>query len=215
MSPLAPSALEHPVPTQGTPATSATPTAKARPDMRQAYLSLPRRREGGNLAQVPPAKGSVRKLARAALVLAAAACTSRSGDDTPDTGPAPALCATDRRAQTFTPGMVQSGTNGKIATRLLSINPNPVDKGNNEWIIEVDDAKSGAPIDNLTITVTPFMPDHGHGSSIKPTVTPKGRGQYDITLLNLFMPGIWTITFSMLLPGDGTDAATYTFCVGG
>jgi hypothetical protein len=111
--------------------------------------------------------------------------------------------------------MDAAGASGKIEMRLLSIAPNPADKGNNEWLVEIDEAVSGAPIDNLVVTVKPFMPDHGHGSSIVPTVTPQGGGKYDVTLLNLFMPGIWTITFNVVLPGGGTDAATYTFCVAG
>ena len=101
--------------------------------------------------------------------------------------------------------------------RLLTITPNPVFKGNNVWNLQVVD-KNGAPVSGATITVKPFMPDHGHGSSIIPQVAAgSDPGTYDVTLLNLFMPGIWTITILVTTgtaPNTVTDQSVFTFCVG-
>jgi hypothetical protein len=115
--------------------------------------------------------------------------------------------------------MEQAGDHGTINVRLVSATPAPPIKGNNAWTLEVTDA-SGAPLDGLTLTVKPYMPDHRHGSSITPQVAAAGHGTYDVTLLNLGMPGIWTVTFDVAAAGStgdagATDSATFTFCIAG
>ncbi|MEO7112148.1 MAG: FixH family protein [Polyangiaceae bacterium] len=151
------------------------------------------------------------------MLLAASACSSSSASDAADSGAPVALCATDSRAQTFTAGMAEPGASGTYSVKLASINPNPVFKGNNAWTIQVVD-KSGAPVSGATITVKPFMPDHGHGSSITPQVAAGADpGTYDVTLLNLFMPGIWTVTVVVTTgtaPSTVSDQSVFTFCVG-
>ncbi len=150
-------------------------------------------------------------------LLFASACSSSNSSDAADSGAPVSLCATDSRAQTFTAGMEQPGASNTFSVKLASINPNPVFKGNNAWTIQVVD-KSGAPVTGASITVKPFMPDHGHGSSIIPQVTAgSDPGSYDISLLNLFMPGIWTVTIVVTTgtaPSTVTDQSVFTFCVG-
>jgi YtkA-like len=156
-------------------------------------------------------------LALFALAIGAIACSSSSASDAADAGEVPELCATDSRAQTFAPNMEQAGSSGTYSVKLQTITPNPVFKGNNEWSILVVD-KTGAPVSGATITVKPFMPDHGHGSSITPQIAASSTpGTYDVTLLNLFMPGIWTITIVVTTgtaPSTVTDQSVFTFCVG-
>jgi hypothetical protein len=160
---------------------------------------------------------SVPMILLASLASVSSACSSNSASDAADSGAPVSLCATDSRAQTFTAGMEQPGASGAFSVKLASINPNPVFKGNNVWTIQVVD-KSGAPVTGATITVKPFMPDHGHGSSIIPQVAAgSDPGSYDITLLNLFMPGIWTVTIVVTTgtaPSTVTDQSVFTFCVG-
>ena len=127
----------------------------------------------------------------------------------------PALCATDPRAQSFTPGMEQPGKTGVFKARLLEMAPAPASKGDNGWTLQIVDAK-GAPVDGATVTVKPFMPDHGHGSSIVPLVTPLGHdGKYTVTRLNLFMPGIWQMTVNVSAASNAADSAVFSFCVAG
>lgn len=146
-----------------------------------------------------------------ACVSATGCSSSSSAGATPDAGPS--LCASDSRAQTYTAGMEQKGASGALTVKLDSINPNPVVKGNNEWKVTVVDA-GGAPVSGATITVKPYMPDHGHGSSIIPQVAAGADpGSYDVTLLNLFMPGIWQVTFTVTTSANVTDSAMFTFCV--
>lgn len=129
-------------------------------------------------------------------------------------GSAPSVCAKDDRAQTFTQGLEARSDKGTLTLRLLTIDPNPVFKGNNAWKLQIVDA-AGSPVDGLEVSVKPFMPDHNHGSSIVPSVTPAGSdGRYDVTLLNLFMPGLWQVTFTVKSQGQ-TEQATFSFCVTG
>ncbi|MEO8876875.1 MAG: FixH family protein [Polyangiaceae bacterium] len=147
------------------------------------------------------------------LLLAASCSSGSSSGDAADAAAPPALCATDSRAQTYASGLEEKGASGAFDIKLMSINPNPAFKGNNAWTIQVVDA-SGAPVTGATIKVNPYMPDHGHGSSITPQIA-AGRdpGTYDITLLNLFMPGIWTVTIVVTNAGI-TDQSVFTFCIG-
>lgn len=124
------------------------------------------------------------------------------------------VCSDDPRAQTYASGMIAKGTTGLFSVALDSIAPNPVAKGNNEWSIRVLDADNN-PVSGATLDVKPFMPDHGHGSSIRPQVADKGQGVYAISLLNLFMPGIWQITVTITSSTGSIDSAVFTFCVEG
>ena len=89
--------------------------------------------------------------------------------------------------------------------------PTPPAKGDNVWNLSITDASS-APVDDATITVKTWMPDHAHGSSIVPAVAASGGGKYAVTRLNLFMPGIWEITFT-IVRGGATETAMFTLCI--
>jgi hypothetical protein len=131
-----------------------------------------------------------------------------------DTGVvADSLCAQDKRADVYMPGMVKMGTD--VEVKLLDSNPAPPIKGTNDWRIEVDDA-SGHPMDGATIKVVPFMPDHGHGTSVTPTIAPLGQGDYSVSSVYLFMPGLWQVTIFITPQGQKTmTSVVYNFCVDG
>lgn len=121
-------------------------------------------------------------------------------------------CAKDARAQVYSPGMTQPGASNLISARLVTIDPAPALVGTNHWVVELRDA-AGAPIETTSLTVKPFMPLHGHGASVVPTVVSRGQGTYDIDNVVLFMPGLWQITLSVDAPTH--DSAVFTFCVEG
>ena len=127
---------------------------------------------------------------------------------------ATATCSADPRVQAYAPGLSASSTDGAVTVTFVAAAPAPPDKGNNEWTVQVTDG-AGAPIDGATITVTPYMPDHGHGSSIAPNVAAGQQpGQYAVTLVNLFMPGVWRITFDVAV-GAVESTVQFMFCVEG
>jgi hypothetical protein len=108
--------------------------------------------------------------------------------------------------------MLQKGKGGVFGIKLISLDPWPILKGDNAWTVQLVDA-SGAPATGATFSVKPFMPDHGHGSSIIPDIEPgMGDATFTINRLNVFMPGIWQFTFTVT-KGTQTDSVVVTFCV--
>lgn len=119
-------------------------------------------------------------------------------------------CADDPRALTYVPGLEQTGTEGLIHFTLLKSDPAPLIKGTNTWQIGLAD-ESGHSIKDAEITTTPYMPDHGHGTSIVPRATAQDGG-YEITPLYLYMGGIWEMTISAKTEAV-EDSAVFTFCI--
>jgi hypothetical protein len=117
-------------------------------------------------------------------------------------------------ADTYVAGMSKLGKNGQLTFVLLSSDPGPPVRGSDSWIVEVL-AANGQPAAGATITmVTPFMPQHGHGTSIAPQVTPQSDGRFQIAPLYFFMPGLWQVTIEAQA-GATTDSGVFSFCVPG
>jgi hypothetical protein len=159
------------------------------------------------------------------LGLAAVGCggSSGSGDDTGGGGADadyPSYnCATETRADTFSVGLEKMGAAGLFDFKMMTADPAPPARYNNTWVIEVDALTSGvagAPmtgLDGSDFTVVPYMPDHQHGTSIKAEVTPAtAAGQYQITPVNLYMPGLWQTTIQVNSNGM-KDHAVFSFCI--
>ncbi len=70
--------------------------------------------------------------------------------------------------------------------------PQPPAKGQSDVLYRVTDSAGGA-VDDLTLTVVPWMPAHGHGTSIAPIVTSDRDGRYLATPVNLYMAGRWEL----------------------
>jgi hypothetical protein len=71
-----------------------------------------------------------------------------------------------------------------VAVAWVAATPTPPTKGDNTWVLRIRDA-SGSPLPDAEVTdVRPFMPNHGHGSTIVPTSAPL----YEPTFDNLFPP---------------------------
>ena len=162
------------------------------------------------------------RTAFAAAVLAAGACacstsSSSSSGAVADAqaGDAIVTCQNDARVDTYAANLAKASTSGSLKITLVSSDPAPPSVGTNTWTLHVTDA-AGAPISNAPLTIASFMPDHGHGSSVKAVITAQADGNYSVTPLYLFMPGVWRITFSL----PGADAAppedvVFFFCVAG
>jgi len=80
--------------------------------------------------------------------------------------------------------------------------------GRNEVDILVTDNK-GNGIESATIEITPWMPEHGHGSTWPPTVTEKGNGLYG-AVIPLVMIGHWELKFT-IRKGDLEDITVFDF----
>jgi hypothetical protein len=67
-------------------------------------------------------------------------------------------------------------------------------RGVNTLRLVVTHVSDGSPVSGLALDVVPWMPAMGHGTSVTPSVAPgPDPGSYDITNVNLFMPGLWEI----------------------
>ncbi len=151
-----------------------------------------------------------------ALIVAATTMACSGDDDgggSTSGAPPPTGCAADTRKDIYTAGLSKPA--GTWSVKLLESRPGPPIKGTNAMTIEILDA-GGQPVDGATVTVTPWMPDHAHGSAVKPVVTPLGDGKYDIDKVYLAMAGLWQIKVSVQPPGGGPlEEATFQFCLDG
>lgn len=123
-------------------------------------------------------------------------------------------CATDPRAQAYAVGLSSTSTDGAVKITFVDADPAPPAKGNNTWTVAITDA-AGAPIAGATIATVAYMPDHGHTSPIKPVATEMAPGTYEVTPVNLFMPGIWEVTLTVTPSGGTAEPVKFTFCIAG
>ncbi len=62
---------------------------------------------------------------------------------------------------------------------------------------------TGAPVTGLTLAIVPWMPAHGHGASVEPTVSEVSPGVYVATPLDFFMAGNWELMTAIVRSTDG------------
>jgi YtkA-like len=151
----------------------------------------------------------------AAALSSSVGCSSMSSDGDDDSLQQPVDCSSVTTADTFVVDLEKQGAGGNVDFKLVSIDPAPAVRGNNTWVVQLDSMAGGvvgSPMDGATLTATPFMPAHQHGSPITPEITATGNpGEYSISPINLWMPGVWTTTIAVTVPS--TDRAVYSFCV--
>jgi hypothetical protein len=125
-------------------------------------------------------------------------------------------CAVETTADMFFVGLEKMGTQGKLDFRLISAAPAPPARFDNEWTLQVSqlaNGVAGGPITGATISVTPFMPKHGHGSPKDAVITELSTaGQYKLSPVYLSMPGLWEITLDVTTP-SASDSAIFRFCI--
>jgi len=128
-------------------------------------------------------------------------------------------CAAETRATPYSAGMRETSISGAWTVKLLD-NTFVVDgkalseapaKGTDTWAIEVDDA-TGKPTDGVVTGVSPWMPDHRHGTT-PVMVSAAGAGTYTLNPLYLYMSGYWEITVNLTGTGSAADSAMFPICV--
>ena len=142
------------------------------------------------------------------------ACSSGGGDaPNGSSGSPPSACAQDNRKDIYIAGLAKQ-TAGSLSVKIMEATPAPPAKLTNAMTLQVVDA-AGLPVEGASLSVVPFMPDHGHGSAIKPTVTPKGGGVYAVTNLYYPMPGLWRVTVTIQMPNIAAQDVAFSFCIDG
>ena len=163
-----------------------------------------RRREG--VLRVPDTMLGVRvSVVLGALLLAGC------GASDPDTPPPDDRCK-GSPIDVYVVGLEKKTSSGMYTVRFISATPAPPERGDNTWTLEVHDA-SGSPLSGATVTVTPTMPLHGHGTDpAQPAGVDRGDGAYAVSPVNLFMPGAWKNVVRVERDG-AADLAEFWFCV--
>ena len=124
------------------------------------------------------------------MALTLAAC---GGED--DNQAQRSACALETRADTFVQDIEKTGET--LVVRLVEGQPVPPEVGNNTWSFEILDGV--APVTTATISVKPWMPDHGQGTTplFLDATYSEESGHYLLDAMDLFMPGYWTFTFEI------------------
>ena len=145
----------------------------------------------------------------AALLFGALSSSGCSSSDSAATGDG----GTCSRASSFPATAMSSLTSddGKLLVAIHSAPYQPLVAGLQCVELVVTDPSTGASVDGLTISMTPWMPAMGHGASVTPSVTALGQGRYVFTDVSLFMPGEWQLRTQF--SGQVTDSVEPTFNV--
>lgn len=145
-------------------------------------------------------------------ITAVAGC--HGGDVPPDADEALA-CINSGRGETYVVGLEHQGMAGALDFKLMSATPAPPGFNDNTWIIQINSMAGGvvgSPAAGASITVTPFMPDHQHGTlKVKVEAMPDA-GQYKLTPINMWMPGLWETTIDAQV-GAISDRVVFKFCI--
>jgi hypothetical protein len=144
------------------------------------------------------------------VVLAALCSCAADPSDADDDIP---TCGDAARYEEYVPGLETTGDAGTSFV-LEHANPGPPEKGDNVWAMLVYDA-AGDPVQDSSLSVSAWMPDHGHGSPVDPVVTPGSfADEFEVSSLVINMGGFWEITVRSL-DGDGAeiDHAVFGICI--
>jgi hypothetical protein len=122
-------------------------------------------------------------------------------------------CDLETRDDDFVIGLEKIGNAQALSFKLMSSTPAPPIRGDNTWVIQINAMAGGTAVDGASLLVTPFMPDHGHpaGKTVEIEAMPEA-GQYQLSPLNFWMPGLWETTVEVTSSG-GDDVVVFKFCV--
>jgi len=117
-------------------------------------------------------------------------------------------------ADVLTVGLEKTGMDQRFSARLLGTTPAPPSIGDNSWQLEILDSE-GTPVEGAIIRAGSWMPDHFHGSAIIGQSTEEGSGIYTVSPIDLFMPGLWEITFHIEDSRGVKDSVVFKFWTNG
>lgn len=147
--------------------------------------------------------------------LASLAACGGGDSSTPDANEALA-CVESGRGDIYAVGLEHMGSGGKLDFKLMSATPAPPARNINAWQLQINQVTGGAAAAGASLIVTPFMPDHQHGAGAHKVVSQESSttpGLYDLSDINMWMPGYWEVTIDATLPDSSHDTVIYKFCI--
>ncbi|HWA73734.1 MAG TPA: FixH family protein [Polyangiaceae bacterium] len=163
----------------------------------------------------PMSATSARLLRGAALLaaLGALGVTGCSSDEkTPNPSPTPGDC--NGRAEPVTAGMSKLSDQG-YTFELEKLEPSvPVQSDSppgNHWTVVVTDP-DGARVTGASLSITSYMPDHGH-AGLPAAAVETADGSYDVADLVFSMPTLYTVSLILTLPNGMKQTATLSLCL--
>jgi hypothetical protein len=113
---------------------------------------------------------------------------------------------------TYEAGMSRQAEPGAVTVELIESDPAPpVVREDNVWRLRLSDAQ-GEPLLGAELRVTPYMPKHQHGSA-EVVVEELGDGEYELSPIELIMPGVWEIPVNIATADGETSQMTFRFCI--
>lgn len=147
-----------------------------------------------------PVKSSI--VAAATFLIGIAGCapcetsngaTDADADGGAEAGLPPAPC--DGRGQVLEDVDIAARVDGgaSLSLKFVEGEPMPPVVGNNSWLFALE--LDGVPFAGAAehVIVTPFMPDHGHGTPTAVVVTETSAGSYQFEPVHTRMAGFWEI----------------------
>jgi hypothetical protein len=130
-----------------------------------------------------------------------------SGDDGGD--PMEVDCALETRDDDFVIGLTKPGDSELLSFQIMEADP--LARFENRWVVQIN--QGSTPVTDATLTVTSYMPDHGHVSPIETQITSMPTaGQYELEPIYFSMPSLWEVTIEAD-SSAGQDSVVFRVCV--
>lgn len=154
------------------------------------------------------------------IACAVVACTSdASGDGGTTAGAAagsdaPVKCPADTPVFSATPtgGLTVASGSKALSARVILAKPTEPTRYRNDWTVQFLDA-AGAPVNDVVLSdACAWMYVHNHGGPAMTVTQLADKSTYQLTELNLFMPGPWSIELAVTSPSHPAAADGKTKC---
>lgn len=118
-------------------------------------------------------------------------------------GSALALAGCSKKSESSAAEVTAGGATVEATSGLTvkaAFDPATPKTGDNKLTLTVT-GKDGKPVTGAGIAITPWMPDHNHGSDKTPLVTEKANGEYAVESVGYTMPGAWVLKVNVTHAG--------------
>lgn len=121
----------------------------------------------------------------------------------------------DGEVDDYIAGIHRQGDAGFTVT-IRAADPSPPDVGRNTWTLEVTDPSGAEVNEGGSVVVVPWMPLHGHGTTPPDYFGAANEdGTWTVPEVDLFMPGLWELTFEVADAAGTSDSVLFRFCLEG